>query len=208
AARESYLVTADLQRSLDTVARQNRIARLPPILAFQSVVDDTVSARAVMGRLFDALPDNGSELVLFDVNRSRVMAPMLRAAATDWARDVLRRPRTYTLTVLGVASQDDATVLARSRAAHAPAITAQPIGMSYPAEVYSLSHVALPFADDDPLYGLHPAGQGGLRLGAVAVRGERNALVVSQDALSRLGSNPFHAYLLARVGEVIGEERR
>lgn len=208
AARESYLVTADLQRSLDTVSRQNRMAQLPPILAFQSVVDDTVSARAVMRRLFDALPDNGSELVLFDVNRSRVMAPMLRPAATDWPREVLQRARNYTLTVLGVASQDDATVLARSRAAHAPAITAQPIGMPYPAEVYSLSHVALPFADDDPLYGLHPAGQGGLRLGAIAVRGERNALVVSQDALSRLGSNPFHGYMLSRIDEAIGPGNR
>jgi len=203
AARESYLVTADLQRSLDAVSRQNRIGQLPPILAFQSVVDDTVSARAVMGRLFDVLPDNGSELVLFDVNRSRVMAPMLRPAATQWPRTVLQRSRVYTLTVLGVTSPDDATVLARSRAAHAPAIAAQPIGMKYPDEVYSLSHVALPFADDDPLYGLHPTGQGGLRLGAVAVRGERNALLVSQDALSRLGSNPFHAYMLERIGDTL-----
>ena len=190
AARESYLVTSDLQRSLETVRRQNRVARLPPILAFQSVVDDTVSARAVMGRLFD-------------VNRSRVMSPMLRPAATDWSRNVLQRRREYTLTVLGVTSPDDSTVLARSRAAHAPAITAQPVGMRYPAEVYSLSHVALPFADDDPLYGMHPSGQGGLRLGAVAVRGERNALVVSQDALSRLGSNPFHAWMLSRIEATI-----
>jgi alpha-beta hydrolase superfamily lysophospholipase len=203
AARESYLVTADLQRSLETVRRQNRIVQLPPILAFQSVVDDTVSARAVMQRLFDALPENGSELVLFDVNRSRVLAPMLRPAATNWPRQLLQQPRNYALTVLGVTSQDDAAVLARSRAAHAPAITAQPIGMEYPAEVYSLSHVALPFADDDPLYGMHPSGQGGLRLGAVAVRGERNTLLVSQDALSRLGSNPFHAWMLARIGATL-----
>lgn len=208
AARESYLVTADLQRSLDTVARQNRIAQLPPILAFQSVVDDTVSARAVMTRLFDVLPDNGSELVLFDVNRSRVMAPMLRPTATNWTRDALQRPRDYTLTVLGVTSQDDAAVLARSRPARAGAITAQPIGMTYPAEVYSLSHVALPFADDDPLYGMHPEGQGGLRLGAVAVRGERNALVVSQDVLSRLGSNPFHGWMLARIAATVDAKDR
>ncbi|MDR0184201.1 alpha/beta hydrolase [Lysobacter arvi] len=208
AARESYLVTADLQRALEAVSRQQRMDRLPPVLAFQSVVDDTVSARAVMQRLFDALPDNGSELELFDVNRSRVLAPMLRPAATQWTNEILQRPRDYTLTVLGVASQDDASVLARSRAAHAGAIAAQPIGLAYPAEVYSLSHVALPFADDDPLYGLHPKGTGGLRLGAVAVRGERNGLLVSQDALSRLGSNPFHAYMLSRIAGTIEPDDR
>ena len=203
AARESYLVTADLQEALESVSRGNRMQHMPPVLAFQSVVDDTVSARAVMTRLFDALPDNGSELVLFDVNRSRVMSPMLRPNATGWTRDVLRQPRDYALTVLGAASPDDPAVLARSRAAHAAAITAHPIGIAYPAEVYSLSHVALPFADDDPLYGLHPKAHEGLHLGAVAVRGERNALLVSQDALGRLGSNPFHAYMLGRIAATL-----
>jgi hypothetical protein len=39
-----YLVTADLQAAMETVARQGRIGQhVPPVLAFQSVVDDTRS---------------------------------------------------------------------------------------------------------------------------------------------------------------------
>lgn len=198
AARESYLVTADLHAAIETVARQQRLGEVPPILGFQSAVDDTVSARGVMTGLFDRLADNGSELVLFDVNRSRVISPMFRAA-TDWPDDALQAPRRYTLTVVGVTSPNDANAVARSRPAGASAIVSHPTGLRYPVDVFSLSHVALPFPGDDPLYGNQPSGQGMLQLGAVAVRGERNALVVSQDSLSRLTHNPFHAYMLERI---------
>ena len=71
AARESYLVTSDLQEAMDAVVERGAMGQVPPILAFQSVVDDTVTAQAVMTRLFDRLPANGSELVLFDVHRGR-----------------------------------------------------------------------------------------------------------------------------------------
>ena len=43
----------------------HKLAQLPPVLAFQSVMDSTVSTRAVVSGLFDQLPANGSELVVF-----------------------------------------------------------------------------------------------------------------------------------------------
>jgi len=70
----------------------------------------------------------------------------------------------------------------------------------YPADLYSLSHVALPFPADDALYGYLPApDEFGLRLGTVAVRGERGSLVVDADTLMRASCNPFFDYLLARI---------
>ncbi len=35
--------------------------------------------------------------------------------------------------------------------------TVMPLSVAYPQEVYSLSHVAIPFPPDDDLYGRHPA---------------------------------------------------
>jgi hypothetical protein len=60
---------------------------------------------------------------------------------------------------------------------------------------------------DDPLYGMHPDPKSksdyGYNLGAMAARGERGALVVDQDFLTRLPSNPFFPYLLERIdGEI------
>ena len=206
AARESFLMTQDLRTAMDGVVRQGRMAQMPPILAFQSVVDDTVDPQGVV-RLFDALPANGSELVLFDVNRSNVIAPMLRGAATDWPTRLLEAPpRRYTLTMIGAASGNDASVLARTRGAGASSVQEQPTGLTYPQDVFSLSHIALPFSADDPLYGIHPSGRRVLQLGAIAVRGERNVLVVSQNSLGRLSHNPFHAYMLGRVAAKMGDQ--
>ena len=199
AARESYLVTSDLQEAMAAVEQRHAMQQLPPILAFQSVVDDTVSAPAVMTRLFDRLPANGSELVLFDVHRGRILDPILRPAVTAWTQEALETQRRYTLTVIGTASEDDAAAVARSRPAGSDAIATRAIGAHYPLDVYSLSHIALPFPADDPLYGRTPSGLRVLQLGTVAVRGERNTLAVSQDSLDRLTWNPFFDDMAARI---------
>ncbi|MEO8160235.1 MAG: alpha/beta fold hydrolase [Arenimonas sp.] len=200
AARESYLVTTALHEAIDAVAAQGRMDRLPPILAFQSVVDDTVNPRGAMTRIFDRLPASGSELVLFDVNRSRLLLPMLPVAELDWLGEAMHAaPHPYTLTVVGAASEDDEAMIAWSRRAGTTAVTQEALGLDYPAEIYSLSHVALPFPADDPLYGNRPSGRRIVQLGGIAVRGERNALGVSQDSLTRLSYNPFYAYMARRI---------
>ncbi len=79
--------------------------------------------------------------------------------------------------------------------------------MPYPPGIFSLSHLAIPIPPDDPLYGIAPgsevAREFGLNLGALDARGERGALIVDQEFLTRLPSNPFFPYLLARVEEGI-----
>jgi hypothetical protein len=181
---------------------------VPPILAFQSVVDDTVTAQAVMTRVFDRLPANGSELVLYDVHRGRVIDPILRPTATAWIRDAFKVPRNYTLTIIGTASENDPAAVARSRPAGSSEIQARPLDVSYPGDLYSLSHVALPFPAEDPLYGNQPSGLRVLQLGNVAVRGERNTLAVSQDSLSRLTWNPFYADMAARIEATLTTSER
>ena len=75
------------------------------------------------------------------------------------------------------------------------------LGLVYPFDVYSLSHVALPFPASDGLYGGEPdpADAMGVALGALAVRGERGVLVMDANHFARVTWNPFFAYLLERV---------
>jgi hypothetical protein len=80
-----------------------------------------------------------------------------------------------------------------------------PLGLAWPEGVFSLSHIALPFRPDDPLFGIRPAGPGeaGIRLGLLSPRGEKSTLVVPEDVLMRLASNPFFPYVEARVRAAI-----
>ena len=54
---------------------------MPPVLTFQSVIDFTVSTRAIVNALYQNLPAQGSELVLFDINHNTLIGPLLRPTA-------------------------------------------------------------------------------------------------------------------------------
>ena len=78
AGRQTYLVTHELQERLARAASDGKLAQFPPVLSFQSLVDATVSTPAIVSNLFDRLPPNHSELVLFDFNRHARLDPFIR----------------------------------------------------------------------------------------------------------------------------------
>jgi len=205
-ARQSSRLTRVLQGEITRYARAGRLAELPPVLTFQSVVDFTVSTRAIVTALYGQLPANGSELVLFDLNRNAMVSPLLRAHL-DSAFDRLlpAPPRRYRTAIIANASPDTAEVVERVVDAGATAERSRMLGLVYPREVYSLSHVALPFPVTDPLYGLTPGGDEsyGVNLGNMATRGEVGVLILPLDSLVRLSSNPFFPYLIDRIDEGI-----
>jgi alpha-beta hydrolase superfamily lysophospholipase len=205
-ARQSWRVTQVLQRRLAAAARSGAIARLAPVLTFQSVLDSTVSTAAIVEALHARLPANGSTLVLIDLNRAAKLGPLLRPAQEAALERLLPpAPRRYGLVVLTNATPGGVAMVARSTIAGATTVEESPIAAAFPADVFSLSHVALPFPPWDGLYGSDPdpADDFGIRLGALAARGERGALVVALDALLRQSSNPFYADMLARIEAVI-----
>ncbi len=104
------------------------------------------------------------------------------------------------------ASPDSDEVVERVTEAGSTTEQVRALGLRYPLGVYSLSHLALTFPVSDPLYGMQPddSEDFGVKLGTLAMRGERGMLIVSQDSLTRIASNPFFPYLLERVEEGIG----
>jgi len=205
AARQSHQLTAEVQARLRRLTESGRLQRLPPILTFQSVVDSTVSTRAVITALHALLPAGRSELVLFDLNREARLGPMLTPGADTALAAIPPAPRGFGFTLVSNAAPDSLAVVARQMPAGGTAEATRPLGLAWPAGLFSLSHVALPFPVEDGLYGLAPAtgDHFGLRLGTIAPRGESGVLVMSLDALLRISSNPFFPYLLERVAGVL-----
>lgn len=205
-ARQSHLLTRALQRRLARYASEGRLGQFPPILTFQSLMDFTVSTRAIVSDLYAHLPANGSELVLFDVNRTARFGPLLRTSTdTALARIVPAGPRRYRLAVITNSGDNNDDVIERVTEAGTLAEHSRPLGLNYPRGFYSLSHVALPFPVSDSLYGAEPdkSEDFGENLGTLAPRGERNVLIASLDSLMRASSNPFFPYMVGRIGESI-----
>jgi hypothetical protein len=203
-AVQSYRLTLALQREIAMYDRTGQLANLPPIITFQSVMDFTVSTPAVVSALYAHLPPNGSELVLFDVNRTAKLGPLLRPSAdTALSRLLPDRARNYRTTIITNADVPNGEEVERTIQAGARAEADRPLGLAYPEGLYSLSHVALPFPMSDSLYGLTPDPNEdfGIHLGALAPRGERNVLIASLDSLLRASSNPFFDYMVERIDE-------
>jgi alpha-beta hydrolase superfamily lysophospholipase len=203
-AVQSYRLTQVLQRQIAAYARSGQLADLPPIITFQSVMDFTVSTSAIITALYSHLPSNGSELVLFDVNRTVKFGALLRPSAdTALARLLPNGARNYRTTIITNADVPSGEEVERSIQAGDVTETDRPLGVAYPDGLYSLSHVALPFPMSDSLYGLTPdlTEDFGVHLGSLAPRGERNVLIASLDSLLRASSNPFFPYMIDRIDE-------
>ncbi len=206
AARQSYRVSSALYRDMSAVISNGLIDKLPPVLAFQSIVDATVSTPALVRDFFDRLPARGHELVVFDINRLSGLEPFIRPAdAALVARLASGGARSHRRTLVTNVSPDTFEVKAVSVEPGTTELIAEPLGMSWPREVFSLSHVALPFRADDPLYGSEPpAGPTPLiALGRLSLRGENAVLTVPTSALTRISWNPFYPYMARRIGEFV-----
>lgn len=213
AAAQSHALTVKLGKDIATAKANGSLARFPPVLAFQSAVDSTVSARAVVTGLFDQLPQNGSELVLADVNRAATVGLVLRPSARNALQGLLSpAPRRYRTTIIANAATETAqpTDAAVARITEPGSTTEQslPLAIPYRRDIFSLGHIAIPFPLTDGLYGLtpDPADPQGITLGAITTRGEIGQLAASMEVINRISSNPFFPLLIERIDSALPKD--
>ena len=177
---------------------------LPPILAIKSAVDATVTTEAIVDNLLSLLAPNRHELVLFDVNRFASKASLLVDDPGPFTRRLMQDDLLpFGLTVISNRDTSTRDVVARHKAPLSGVVTEQELdGLAWPSNVFSLSHVALPFPPDDPLYGSNPpAGDEPLHLGDIPTRGERDMNEIPGEWLLRMRYNPFYNVLETRTLE-------
>ena len=202
----AYRLTGAIQSRITSLAKSDALTRFPPVLAFQSVVDATVSTPALVAHLFARLPENGHELVLFDINRTSNIEPVLHDDPQTGIDRLLNHPDlNFAISLISNENMDSTRVLLRHKPPGSVELTETALNLSWPHGIYSLSHIALPFPADDPLYGGEQAGDSpGIQLGQMALRGERGVLRIGAADMLRLHWNPFYPYLERRLLEFVG----
>lgn len=196
-------LTAENRNKITALATQDKMENFPPLIAFQSVVDATVSAPALVKDLFDHLPSNQSELVAFDLNRREHAEDLLTRDPKDDIGLILDNPsRRFLFSVLTNAAPDRPDVVRRVWQPGSSQFEDTPLPLQWPADVYSLAHVSLPMPVDDPLYGDSLAiPSPGIQIGAIALKGERGVLHISAADMLRLRWNPFYDHLEGKIVE-------
>jgi pimeloyl-ACP methyl ester carboxylesterase len=193
-----YRLAAEIQRRLaQQAARTDGLDNMPPVLAFSSVVDGTVSPLALVKGFFERLPPGEHELVLFDINRRSRIEPILKwdqAVITEVLQS--NNGRHYRLGLVTNETPDSGRVVLRKLLPGYQGAVDVQLDMEWPASLYSLGHLSLNFPAEDALYGFAPASQGaGIQLGALALRGETGVLRVDAGSMLRLRANPFYPFL-------------
>jgi alpha-beta hydrolase superfamily lysophospholipase len=208
AGNQIYLLTKNISTRINRLAGPNGVAGFPRTIAFQSVVDATIKPSTLVDALFMKLEPGGHELVLFDVNRHADAEPLLRADPETFTNSLLARSKLpFTVTLITNASLESNDVIARTKPEGAISTYDDDIGLAWPGWLFSLSHVAIPFPPDDPVYGgVTPAdtGEAGIALGSIFIRGERNLLQIPDNYFLRLRYNPFFDYLSDRMLAFLG----
>jgi len=208
ATRQVSKATRTLQESLAKAVESGRIEQMPPVVAWQSVVDATVGANGVADVLYARLHGAANRLVLFDVNRQGAVGSVQRPGAGALIERLSNAPRTYTLDIVFNTNSEGRNVSVR-RLTPDGSVSVRETDLQWPETLVSLSHVAMPFPPDDPVYGLNPgSGRDGIpSIGSWLFRGENGAVTVSLGSLTRPRSNPFWKLIDEDVAALIEADR-
>ena len=208
ATRQVSRSTRALQESLARAAESGRIEHMPPVVTWQSVVDATVGAQGVADLLYARLNGAAHRLVVFDVNRAGAVGSIQRPGAGALIERLSKAPRGYTLDVVANTNTQGRSVSVR-RLAPDDSVSVRDTSLQWPETLVSLSHVAMPFPPDDPVYGLNPgSGRDGIpSIGSWLFRGENGAVTVSLGSLVRPRSNPFWSLIDEDVAALVEADR-
>ena len=202
AAWEVHKLSKRMHKGL---AKPAEAAKLPPILTFQSIVDYTVGATAIVRTLYDRLPPNGSELVIYDINRNSTLLYLMKNRPADPAEQFRSlAPLDFGVTILRNRDRSGNAMESLSLAAGQTQTVIRPTEHSWPTEIFSLSHIAIPFRADDLLYGngsTQDENNPGVVFGALAPRGEKGVLLLTPDYFLRTRHNPFYAFQARHLTE-------
>lgn len=206
AGSQIWKLTQRIDDQMSGLAKKGGATGLPHILAFQSAADATVSTKAVIDVLYRRLPNEGHRLVLFDANRvghdRQILKPDLFAARGR----LLDEPELpFDVEIVTNEQDDEPLVSTWVRKAGTLDVQHMPTDLQWPRDIFALSHVAVPVASNDAVYGNVAPARAAKRiwLGHAALYGERGMLLIPETALLRLRYNPFFPWMMQRVDQAL-----
>jgi len=203
AGDQVYRICKEVQKQFDDhSAERQHTKEFPPVLSFQSIIDNTVSVSDTVNNLYKRLPKGDHTLVLFDINNhfsSNLLVKVKVSNSIEYLKE----------NSIGSNYQFDLITDLNSSNGRLNLITnhkvVKELSYYWPKSLFSLSHLAMPIPKDDPLYGnKNTAKSPGIKLGHLAMYGESSILEITPSAILRQRWNPFHEYTKERVFTFLG----
>jgi len=203
AGDQVYRLCKKVQKQFDDYNISTKHTKaFPPVLSFQSIIDNTVSVSDTVNHLYKRLPKGKHTLVMFDIN-NHFSKNLLVKGKVNNSIEYLKENS------VGPNYQFDLITNLNSSNGRLNLITnhkvVKELSYYWPKSLFSLSHLAMPMPNTDPLYGDKNAAKSpGIKLGHLAIYGESSVLEISPSAILRQRWNPFHEYTKKRVLTFLG----
>lgn len=190
AGRQIYLLTLENKKLVQKVSKANRQDELPPMIAFQSLVDATVISEDLI-TMYQEIGLSKDKLFVFDINRTYenfMNTDKLLINPIDIIFKQKDKPNLHMLlnNIRLDSIQDANTCGVYKIGTNKKLMDVYPNHhITWPNEFFAMSHVAIPISPTNKIYGSSSI------LGQMSVHGERNVLLVSSDEFMRIRYNPF-----------------
>ena len=203
AGDQVYRICKEVQKQFDDYHKETKHTKeFPPVLSFQSIIDNTVSVSDTVNHLYKRLPKGDHTLVLFDINNHFSSNLLVKEKVSNTIQDLKENSgaSNYQFDLISDINSTNGTLqLIRNNK------VVKDLSYIWPKSLFSLSHLAMPIPNTDPLYGDKNAAKSpGIKLGHLAIYGESSVLEISPSAILRQRWNPFHAYTKERVLTFLG----
>ncbi len=203
AGDQVYRICDEVQKQFDDYLTSTKSQKpFPPVLSFSSILDSTVSLPDTISNLYKRLPNGDHTLVLFDINHHFSSNHLIKQSITNTLKNIRKTPtnKHYTFDLISDINSSNGDIIQFTNGK-----PYKKLSLHWEKEVYSLSHLAMPISNNDPLYGDKNAPKSpGIQLGYLAIYGETSVLQTSASSLLRQRWNPFHTYTKQRVLEFMG----
>jgi esterase/lipase len=199
AGDQIYRLCNKIQTKFDEYNKKS----FPPVLTFQSIVDNTISVPDVVNNLYKRLPKGNHSLVMFDINHNFSNKLLIKDNVNNNLIKLRQNTqnKNYTFDLISNKNSKDGQLeLIRDGK------VIKKLSYYWPKSIFSLSHLAMPISMHDKLYGENNISQKNsiIKLGQMAMYGESNILYVSSSSSLRQRWNPFHKYVKYRVEKFLG----
>jgi len=202
AGDQVYRVCKKVQKQFDDYHKETKHTKdFPPVLSFQSIIDDTVSVSDTVNHLYKRLPKGDHTLVMFDINNHFSKNLLVKETVSSTIQYIKQNSgaSNYQFDLISDMNSTDGTLKLITNNT-----VVKNLFYIWPKSLFSLSHLAMPMPNTDPLYGDKNAAKSpGIKLGHLAIYGESSVLGISPSAILRQRWNPFHTYTKERVLEFL-----
>jgi len=205
AGRQVFLLCEENKALAQSIKERNITSKLPAFISFESWVDATVHIHDLIN-FYSTVGDSNDVLVIFDVNhkyeafmRKQIIDNQIQEINTKDNNSFPIHIITNKTDSLGSNQNSEVGIFPLVNGKYGDELFSDSIATKWPDNYYAISHICVPIAPNNTLYG------NASFLNKLQIHGERQVLLITSEDINRIRYNPFFDLMKKEMDRFIEE---